>query len=507
MTAYSFDIELPDTGAVVAGRATVSVVADPGGDTLRLDLRSLSVDGVVGAATGRALPFTYAGGVVGVPVAGSTAVQVRWHGRPADGLIVRANVRGTWSFFGDNWPERARDWIPTVDDPAHKARVSWAVTASPALRVVANGAFQGASVGPDGRVTWRYAEAHPIPTYTLVIGASRMTVSRHRPLISGADTIPMEVWAYPEDSAFADSVPFRRVTEVVETLQRIIGPFPYEKLAHVESATRYGGMENAGAIFYAEQMYAGRTMREGVVRHETAHQWFGDAVTESDFHHLWLSEGFASYFDLVAGAAMDGDSVLTRGMRGDAVSYMRSHDVDRPVLDTAVTDLMQLLDANSYQKGAWVLHMLRGWIGDSAFFAGIRAYYRTFRDSSVTSDDFRRTMEAASGRDLAWYFDQWLRQPGYPQLDVAWRYDASAREAVLDVAQVQPAAWGTFRLPVTAIELRDGPRVLVRRSVEVAAARRQTLRIPIDAPPTDVRVDPDGALLLTATVRPGPPGR
>jgi len=513
--SYHFDIALPDSGAGFSGRAAIGFLrAGAGDDTLRLDLVGMAVDSVTSVPTSQAVPFSYDGRMLRIalppkPEAGSSteAVLVGWHGVPRDGLIFGTTPAGRRAAFGDNWPQRARYWFPSVDDPAQKAQVRWTVTVPPGWQAVANGRLEGRRTDAAGREQYDYREIHPIPTYTMVVGATRMTVSRHRPLISGSDTIPMEVWAYPEDSAFADSVPFRRVTEVVETLQRIIGPFPYRKLAQVESSTRYGGMENSSAIFYAEQMYARRTMREGVVRHETAHQWFGDAVTERDFHHLWLSEGFASYFDLVAGAAMDGDSVLTRGMRGDAASYMRSRDVDRPVLDTAVTDLMQLLDANSYQKGAWVLHMLRGLVGDSAFFTGIRAYYRTYRDSSVTSDDFRRTMEAASGRDLGWYFDQWLRQPGYPQLDVTWRYDARAREAVLDVAQVQPAAWGTFRLPVTVVELSDGARVLARRTVELSAARAQTLRIPIDAPPAAVRVDPDGALLLTATVRRGPPGR
>lgn len=490
-------------------------IAGRDGATLRLDLVGMSVDSVDEQLTMRPLPFDYDGKAlrIALPVAPPDGapprpvvwkIRVVWHGAPRDGLIIQPNARGRWAAFGDDWPERARDWIPTVDSPAHKATVSWAVSAPDRLRVVANGELERRTPGGPGRTVWWYRERHPIPTYTMVIGATEMTVSEHRPLISGRDTIPMEVWAYPEDSAFADSVPFRRLTDVVAALQRIVGPFPYEKLAHVESSTRYGGMENSSAIFYAEQMYVSRRMTEGVVRHETAHQWFGDAVTERDFHHLWLSEGFASYFDLVAGAALDGDSVLARGMRADAASYMRSRDVDRPVLDTAVTELTQLLDANSYQKGAWVLHMLRGYVGDTAFFAGVRDYYRTYRDSSVLSDDFRHVMEGASGKRLDWFFAQWLRQPGYPRLDVVWSYDSTAREAVVNVAQVQSPAWGVYRLPGLALDFMAGSRLLARRVAEVAAAPRQMLHIPLDAPPSALRVDPDGALLLTATVRRGP---
>jgi len=332
----------------------------------------------------------------------------------------------------------------------------------------------------------------------MVIGAGEFTVSSHRPVTHGRDTIPIQVWAYAEDSAFADSVPFKNATEIVETMERLVGPFPYEKLAHVESSTKFGGMENASAIFYAERPYVERRMGEGVVRHETAHQWFGDAVTPRHFHHLWLSEGFASYFDLVVGAALHGDSVLTAGMRRDAESYFSSNVVDRPILDTTVTDYVTLLNANNYPKGAWVLHMLRGYIGDSAFFRGIREYYRRYRDSTALSDDFRSVMEEAAGRDLEWFFRQWLRQPGYPQLNVAWRPQGVGRVR-LDVTQVQPAVWGRFRLPRLTVEFRAADGRVARRVYSVEG-NVSVLFADLPFAPQQVTVDPDGALLLKTAV-------
>ncbi len=174
-------------------------------------------------------------------------------------------------------------------------------------------------------------------------------------------------------------------------------------------------------------------------------------MTERDWRHLWLSEGFASYFDLVFAAALGDDSALARGMRSEARGYLSSNVVDRALVDAAAEDLMGLLNANSYNKGAWVLHLLRGEVGDSAFFRGIRRYYATFRDSSVLSEDFERVMERAAGRDLRWFFRQWLYQPGYPRLDVTWRTDAAGRRVTLHVRQAQSAAWGRFRLPRVAV--------------------------------------------------------
>jgi aminopeptidase N len=168
-----------------------------------------------------------------------------------------------------------------------------------------------------------------------------------------------------------------------------------------------------------------------------------------------------------------------------------------------VKDPERLLNANSYNKGAWVLHMLRGVIGDSAFWRGIREYYRTYRDSSVTGADFQRVMERASGQGLGWFFDQWLRQPGHPLLDVTWRWDGSSRRLTLNVGQTQPATWGLFRLPAVTVEFLIGTGVLTRRTVSVSATL-QTEQMDLPGPPSDVRVDPDGALLLTAQVRQQP---
>jgi aminopeptidase N len=494
--SYRFAISLPDTGTAIRARARIFFRRSTGsGDTLRLDLVGLTVDSVWGRYR-RPLHFTHADGALKIrlgPGSGSDQVNIAYHGTPQDGLIGAA--------FGDNWPERARYWLPTIDDPGDKARVEFAVGAPADRRVVATGRLFRVERATRGRRVWTWSESHPVPTYVMVIGAGRFGVSRHRPVIHGRDSIPVQVWAFPDDSVFADSVPFRRATEIVEIMEGLAGPFPYEKLAHVESSTRYGGMENATAIFYPAKPYGDHTMREGVVRHETAHQWFGDAVTEGAWAHLWLSEGFASYFDLVIGAALDGDSVLTVGMARGARTYFASQVVDRPLVDTAEHDPNKLLNENSYQKGAWVLHMLRESVGDSAFFRGIREYYRVYRDSTAVSADFQRVMERAAGRDLSWFFRQWLWQPGHPRLAATWHYEPADRRVRLDVEQEQPGAWGSFRLPRLEVEAVTGSGGHVRRVFSMDG-RTMIAFIEMDEPPAAIRIDPDARLLVTTNVIP-----
>lgn len=493
VTGYNFSIRIPDSGNVISAVAGITYRGS-GTDGLRFNLLGLAVDSVRVAQ--RPVPFAYDGQIITVASPASDgSAEVFYHGAPRDGLIIQSNARGRRSAFGDNWPERARAWLPTVDAPADKATVRFSVTAPRGWRVVANGTEQACQPA----CVW--SESRPIPTYTMVIGAAAFTVSRHRPIIHGSDTIPITVWAYPEDSAFADSGPFRQATEIVETMERLVGPFPYEKLAHVESSTRYGGMENSSAIFYAEKPYVERRMREGVVRHETSHQWFGDAVTERAWAHLWLSEGFASYFDLVIGAALHGDSVLTAGLARDARDYFGSKVVDRPLVDTAEHDPNNLLNENSYQKGAWVLHMLRGSVGDSAFFRGIREYYRVYRDSTAVSSDFQHVMERAAGRSLDAFFQQWLWQPGYPRLDVHWRYEAADHRVRLEINQTQPEAWGAFRIPRLVVAAVSAAGAETRR-VYALDGRTTIAYLELDSAPSAIRIDPDGRLLVQSTVTP-----
>jgi aminopeptidase N len=256
-------------------------------------------------------------------------------------------------------------------------------------------------------------------------------------------------------------------------------------------------MENPTAIFYDGALYPAWRMTESLIAHETAHQWFGDAVTEADWHHLWLSEGFANYLAAMWDEHTGGPAALAAEMRREADRYFASGVVDRPVLDPAVRDLDSLLNANNYEKGAWVLHQLRGLVGDSAFVTGLRTYYRMYRDSSAVSADFARVMSAAAGRDLDWYFVQSLTQPGYPVLDVRWRH--SAGKLTLEIRQTQKPEWGAYRLPGLELSVDGRP---VR--VDVEGRETRTVLDGFPSAPRAVVVDPRGWWLLRSTVARGP---
>lgn len=421
----------------------------------------------------------------------SITTRVRYRGLVRDGLIMGQNQYGNRAIFADNWPDRAHLWFPSQDHPSDKATVAFHVQAPIEHQVIANGVLEKIDTLPYGHAIWHYRLDTPVPVYTMVFGAARLARTRLPDAGCAVKCVPLSLWAYPQDSAYAATGPFRRAGQMVDYFSRLLGPFPYSNLAHVESRTRFGGMENATAIFYDEKLYRDRKLSESLIAHETAHQWFGDAVTEADWHHLWLSEGFATYLSSLWTLQAGGDSAFRATMVKWATEVFGSKESLRPILDTAARDLLGLLNSNNYQKGAWVLHQLRGLTGDSAFYTGLRRYYTSYRDSTALSADFARIMSQAAGQDLEWYFRQALSQPGYPILEITAGH--KGKKLTLEITQTQPPEWGTYRMPGLEIVV-DG------RRVRVDVGGRQTRQIieEIGKKPKKIEVDPDGWWLLRA---------
>jgi aminopeptidase N len=361
------------------------------------------------------------------------------------------------------------------------------------LQVRANGQLMKVDTLKDGHAVWHYRIREPIPTYTMVVGAARFAVTPMGQAACPLKCVPQSVWTFPADSAWAVDGPFHAVGEMVDLFSAQFGTFPYEELAHVQAVTRYGGVENAGAIWYDYKAIARHTFAERTVAHETGHQWFGDGVTEGDWHHLWLSEGFATYLAALWAEHTGGDSALAAAMQRSAQVVFASKDTERPILDFQAMDLMGLLNSNNYPKGSWVLHSLRGMMGDSAFFAGMRMYYARFRNRNALSSDFAAAMNEAAGQDLTWYFLQALTQPGYPDLVV--RATQAGDSLTLRVRQVQPDAWGTYRMPGLEF-LVDGR--LIRADVDGRETVVSFTGFP--ALPTKIEVDPGGWWLKKARI-------
>jgi len=505
---YAITISLPDTGSSITGDATLTVHRTAPLDTLILDLRHLRVSRVT--LNDRVRRFRRTDSTIHVPLpagdSGTYRVRVQYGGRVTDGLIARRDSLRRWTYFGDNWPNRARFWIPSVDHPSDKATVSWTVRAPRGRTVVANGRLVQTTTtgrGRAARTVSRWRESRPIATYLMVIAAAPLT--RHDlgqtacGLAELQRCVPQSVYVAPERRRMLPGN-FARAGAIVRFFSSLVGPFPYEKLAHVQSSTRYGGMENATAIFYADNLFRRGAIGEGLIAHETAHQWFGNTVTQRDWPHLWLSEGFATYFSALWAQRARGDTAFKRELADmrDELLADTGAVVSRPVLDTAATDLMSLLNRNSYDKGGWVLHMLRSELGDSAFFGGVRQYYADHKHKNATTSDLQAALEASAGRTLGVFFDQWLRRPGYPEMDMTWATDSASRSVLITITQAE--RFGAFEFPLR-LALTDSLGTTRRVEFSVPAVHESKLLLPLSGAVSRIVVDPDVQLLARIAVR------
>src|SRR5437867_5727642 len=353
-------------------------------------------------------------------------VAITYHGRPKDGLVFANDRDGKPSATGDNWPNRVHQWIPSLDHPSAKASVSFTVSAPQRYEVTANGKFINVT-GNAATSHWKYEEAKPIPPYCMVIAVNEGAI-----INSPDKTTTNLLYNVPKRDREYASKGFSPAVPALAFFSQTVAPYPYEKLALIVGATRFGGMENSGAIVFTSTLFDIRANEkmsahfaipariESVVAHEIAHQWFGDSVTESTWADPWLSEGFATYFAGLFIEKYDGEEAFRAYMRNAAGKYF-AYEKQRnaPIHDAQTQDLMQLLNGNNYQKGAWVLHMLRSRLGDDAFFRGIRRYYQEHKNSTANSDDLRNALEKASGQQLRPFFNRWVYDSGHPQYELS----------------------------------------------------------------------------------------
>jgi aminopeptidase N len=497
---YVFRLTITDADNEIAGECTATLrMAADGVREVFLDLASaaegkgMTVSSVTGAAG--PLQYTHTDGRLRIslavpgPPGRELDVTVRYRGVPADGLRLIDNMHGERTIFSESWPDRGRQWLPMIDHPYDKATAEFIITAPAHYQVVANGLLFEEVDLPGGVRRTHWKQSVPIATWLYAIGVARFA-TRHYDVLRG---VPQQAWVFPQDMEegyrgfeFAGRRAF-------EYFSDWIGPYAYEKLAHVEAAGINGGMESATAIMYGEK---GVRQGRAPVVHEVAHQWWGNAVTESDWDDVWLSEGFATYFTQLYTEQFGGRDAFVQELK-DSVPVIIKTQQENPgesVVHHTLSDMSKVTSRLTYQKGGWTLHMLRGIIGTEAFWTGIRDYYRRYRDRNASTADFRQVMEQASGQQLSWFFDQWLSRAGIPAVTGTWRYDAAAQRVEIELSQTQTG--DAYRLPIDVGMTEPAGKVRVERVDLAGRTGRFTLNA--DAEPRALTLDPNTWVLMQA---------
>jgi aminopeptidase N len=427
-------------------------------------------------------------------------VTITYHGHPKDGMVFAKDRDGNPSATGDNWPNRVHYWIPSLDHPSAKATVSFTVSAPQRYEVIANGKFVTLT-GNAATSHWKFDEAKAIPPYCMIITANQGVIinSPDKSVTNLMFNVAQRDREYAPKgfSAAAPSLAFFNET---------VAPYPYEKLALIVGATQFGGMENSSAIVFASNLFEPRGREklsirfgipsriESVVAHEIAHQWFGDSVTESTWADLWLSEGFATYFAGLFIQKYDGEEAFRTYMNDAAQRYFRyEKQRNAAIHDTQTQDLMKLLNENNYEKGAWVLHMLRMRLGDDAFFRGVRDYYNQHREGNATTEDLRAALERTSKTNLREFFARWVYGSGHPVYE--WSSQTAEQKngtnlVTIVIKQTQAGAPFLDPIPVTIMSEGKTTRVTLQPKGKLATAQVRVGKVPLD-----IKIDPDDTIL------------
>lgn len=502
---YSFELVLSDLTDEIYGKAKITVqFKNQGTQSFRLDLINKSIEKqgkgmLIDSIKIGDLPinFTHQNDelMISLPtpsVANSDIIfTIKYHGVPFDGLKIGPTKNGDRSFFSENWSNKARHWLPTLDHPSDKATSEFIVKAPAHYKVISNGLLlEESDLGNNIKLT-HWKQSVPVSCWLFVLGVADFAVK----YVDKFDGKSIETWVYAKDreAGFYDfDEPTKKVLEFYSTY---VGPFAYEKLANIQSVNSGGGMETSSAIFYSDKLITGkREVRlRNVIIHEIAHQWFGNAVTEATWDDAWLSEGITTYFTMLFIENEYGNAEYEKEIvkAKEAVFKMSKKLPDFSIVSPRSAEKEEVVSSLTYQKGAWILHMLRDLVGENDFKKGIRAYYSKYFNLNASTDDFRMEMEKASGKDLKLFFKQWLYQPINPAINGLWNYDAKSKKITIQLTQNGDFL---FNLPVEIAYYKKGdavPKILKMN----LSKKQQTQTFRIGEEPDKLEIDPRNVLL------------
>ena len=449
------DLDLkPDLEAeTLEGVCTTTVRAlDEDVERLALDAVDLEVGGV--DRDGVAQRFTCRNGKLEIAFDPAlrpgerTTFSVRYRvSKPRHGLFfvkpTAAHPEKVVHAWTQSQDENARFWFPCLDYPHEKQRTSATITVPKGTFALGNGELVERKDVGDATV-FKYRQEIPHSTYlTTMVAGPFVEVAQGA---VGEKNVPVFYYVLPGREADGERA-FGKTAKMLETFEERTGaPYPYARYSQIAVGDFiFGGMENTSATTQTD-----RTLHDAIahldfssdplVSHELAHQWFGDLLTCRDWSHAWLNEGFATFFETIWLEADLGYDEYLYGVFECVAAYLEE-DADRyrrPIVYNRYRDPIEIFDRHLYQKGAAVLHMLRGELGDARFWRSIRHYVERNAQRNVETIDFIRAIEDATGRNLRGFFDQWVFRGGHPELEVSATWDEKRKVTTVVVDQKQP---------------------------------------------------------------------
>jgi aminopeptidase N len=436
-------------------------------------------------------------------------IEIRYDGKPSKGLY--------FILPDNNYPDRPRQiwtqgesedtryYLPTYDYPNDRLTTETIVTVPDSFLTVANGKLVGVTNDGNGMKTWTWKESVPSSTYLITVVAGEFDEVKQ-----SLHGLPVTYYA-PKGRGDRLSVNYGRTPAMIDLFTKKMGvEYPWEKYAQamVDDFVA-GGMENSSAttntsssLRHSKLVPEFPSNEDPLISHELAHQWFGDLITCKDWGNVWLNEGFATFFESVwAESYYPKEQADFDRWNANREWFQQASLYTKPLVRFDFDDSSEF-DDNSYNKGGWVLHMLRHQIGEDAFWRGLRHYLEVNRGKNVVTADLIRALEDANHLSVDRFFNQWVYGAGAPKFDLSYTFDDAKRQVALTVKQTQKVDGhvGIFHVPVEVeITTPSGAKaytITVSKDVE-------TFPLVSDSAPLMVLFDKGGHVLKSAEFHKG----
>jgi len=400
-----------------------------------------------------------------------------------------------WTQGETEWNSR---WFPTIDKPNERCTQETYLTVDDKFKTLSNGLLVSSKKNEDGTRTdyWKMSQAHAPYLFMLTVGEFAVVEDNWQGM-------PVDYYVEPNYKEHAKDI-FAHTPEMLSFFSEKLGvKYPWEKYSQIIVRDYVSGaMENTTGVIFGE--FVQKTKRElidsnndAIVAHEMFHHWFGDFVTCESWANLTMNEGFANYSEYLWFEHKYGKDKADSHRRSELQGYIRSASQQgaHPLIHFEHGDKEDMFDAHSYNKGGLVLHMLRNYVGDEAFFASLKKYLNDNAYSAVEAHDLRLAFEAVTGEDLNWFFNQWYFSAGHPELNINYDYDATTGKVNVVIQQEQdPEEFPAIFILPFAIDVYLGSDKPVRYDV-VMDQRKQTFSFDVSEEPALINVDADKMLL------------
>lgn len=443
-----------------------------------------------------------------IPADVEVSVTITYSAEPRSGWYYRTEAmgypKGDDHFWTQGEPEDHRHWFPGYDYPNERFTSEVLCRVPQGMTVISNGRL--IKQGQEGELTlfhWSQEQEHVNYLVSIIGGYFEKLEAKHGEL-------PIAFLTPPSEFAVAENS-FRDTAAILAFFEGETGvKFPWAKY-YSTCVTDFiaGGMENTSATTLTSNTLfstASENLRSShqLDAHEAAHQWFGNLVTCKDWSHLWLNEGFATYYTHLYEEHKSGTDEMLYQLHQDARTILANND-EKPIVWRSYADPMEQFDYRAYPKASWALHMIRSQIGEGLFRKCVTTYLERHRNGSVETQDLLAVLEEITGRSWDEFFDQWIHHGGEPELKVAYAWDESRQQAKLTIRQTQKTSDKVllfdFPLPVRFI---DDTGTIHEESIRIHETS-EDFYFELPAKPKIVRIDPELTVLASIDFTPANP--